>query len=252
MVRSRGATVRIVLAAALIAGLAVVGVASAAPSASGSGLTAEGSARQVYATGLAGGARVALLDSAGRTVATRSANKLGGVLFRDVNPGSGYRVAVLPHGPRSATLTVHTDTPTQWNPDTYKQPIKTDGYGYMTTRDGTNLAYRVWLPTELGGAAGTPGVTLPAGPAYSSPYPTLIEYSGYGYANPNGPDSGIAALANAMGFAVVDIQMRGTGCSAGAFDFFEPLQSIDGYDIVETFARQPWVKDHKVGMFGIS
>jgi predicted acyl esterase len=122
----------------------------------------------------------------------------------------------------------------------------------MTTRDGTKLAYRVWLPTELGGAEGTPGLTAPGGPVYSSPYPTLIEYSGYGYANPKGPTNGIAAIANAMGFAVVDIQMRGTGCSGGAFDFFEPLQSIDGYDIVETFARQPWVKDHKVGMFGIS
>jgi len=26
--------------------------------------------------------------------------------------------------------------------------------------------------------------------------------------------------------------MRGTGCSGGAFDFFEPLQSLDGYDVV--------------------
>jgi predicted acyl esterase len=55
-----------------------------------------------------------------------------------------------------------------------------------------------------------------------------------------------------MGFAVVDVSMRGTGCSGGAFDFFEPLQSIDGYDVIETVARQPWVKDHKVGMMGIS
>src|SRR4029079_6708848 len=37
-----------------------------------------------------------------------------------------------------------------------------------------------------------------------------------------------------------------------AFDFFEPLQSLDGYDIVETIARQPWVKGHRVGMMGIS
>ena len=55
-----------------------------------------------------------------------------------------------------------------------------------------------------------------------------------------------------MGFAVVDVNMRGTGCSGGAFDFFEPLQSLDGYDIVETVARQPWVKHNKVGMMGIS
>ena len=40
-----------------------------------------------------------------------------------------------------------------------------------------------------------------------------------------------------MGFAVVDVNMRGTGCSGGAFDFFEPLQSLDGYDIVETDRR---------------
>ena len=34
-----------------------------------------------------------------------------------------------------------------------------------------------------------------------------------------------------MGFTVVDVNMRGTGCSGGAFDFFEPLQSLDGYDV---------------------
>ena len=36
--------------------------------------------------------------------------------------------------------------------------------------------------------------------------------------------------------------MRGTGCSGGAFDFFEPLQNLDGYDVIETVARQPWVR----------
>ena len=46
--------------------------------------------------------------------------------------------------------------------------------------------------------------------------------------------------------------MRGTGCSGGAFDYFEPLQSLDGYDVVETVARQPWVANGKVGMMGIS
>ncbi len=55
-----------------------------------------------------------------------------------------------------------------------------------------------------------------------------------------------------MGFTVVDVNMRGTGCSAGAFDFFEPLQSLDGYDIIETVARQDWVSNNEVGMMGIS
>ena len=94
------------------------------------------------------------------------------------------------------------------------------------------------------------GVELPTLPA--GPTPTLIEYSGYGYADPAGPQSGIAVLANLMGFTVVDVNMRGTGCSGGAFDFFEPLQSLDGYDVVETVARQPWALHGKVGMMGIS
>jgi hypothetical protein len=46
--------------------------------------------------------------------------------------------------------------------------------------------------------------------------------------------------------------MRGTGCSGGAFDYFEPLQGLDGYDVIETVARQPWVAGHRAGMMGIS
>ncbi len=95
-----------------------------------------------------------------------------------------------------------------------------------------------------------PGVELP--PLPTGPTPTLIEYSGYGYADPAGPESGISIIANLMGFTVVDVNMRGTGCSGGAFDFFEPLQSLDGYDVVETIAHQPWVLNHEVGMMGIS
>ncbi|MEP7126574.1 MAG: CocE/NonD family hydrolase, partial [Byssovorax sp.] len=48
------------------------------------------------------------------------------------------------------------------------------------------------------------------------------------------------------------VNMRGTGCSGGAYDFFEDLQLLDGYDIVETVAAQPWVLGHRVGMTGIS
>ena len=84
------------------------------------------------------------------------------------------------------------------------------------------------------------------------PYPTLVEYSGYGYANPAGAQSGISPIANLLGYAVVDVNMRGTGCSGGAFDFFEPLQNLDGYDVIETVARQPWAARGKVGMIGVS
>jgi hypothetical protein len=130
----------------------------------------------------------------------------------------------------------------------YNQTIPSNGYGYLTTRDGTQLSMYVHPPQDV--AKALPGVQLP--PIPSGPTPTLIEYSGYGYADPAGPQSGIAILANLMGFTVVDVNMRGTGCSGGAFDFFEPLQSLDGYDVVETIARQPWVLHNKVGMMGIS
>src|SRR5438309_9422199 len=108
-------------------------------------------------------------------------------------------------------------------------------------------------PTSPAGQPGLPPDTkLPNGPDYLPPYPTLLDSSGSGYAGPAGPESGIAVLANLMGFAVVDVNMRGMGCSGGAFDFFEPLQNLDGYDVIETIARQPWVLGHKVGMLGIS
>jgi hypothetical protein len=120
----------------------------------------------------------------------------------------------------------------------YDQTIPKGGYGYLTTRDGTKLAIDVRLP----GRAGTGG----------GPYPTLVEYAGYGYADPAGAESGLSSIATLLGFAVVDVNMRGTGCSGGSFDYFEPLQNLDGYDIIEAVARQPWVLGHRVGMLGIS
>ncbi len=59
-------------------------------------------------------------------------------------------------------------------------------------------------------------------------------------------------LARAFGFATVSVNMRGTGCSGGVFDIFNPAQQADGYDVVEIVGRQSWVKDNKVGMVGLS
>ena len=89
------------------------------------------------------------------------------------------------------------------------------------------------------------------GPADEGPYPTVVEYSGYDPPNPDGqqPASRIAQL---LGYATVGVNLRGTGCSGGAFDYFETLQSLDGYDVIETVAAQPWVAHGKVGMVGIS
>jgi predicted acyl esterase len=225
------------------ASLVVGAMATTRASASAPSFSAVGSARQVYVTGVAPSAQMSLLTAAGATFATQSANSLGGVLFRNVPAANGYRVRRDSDGLKSGPLVVHSERAAPWNPGIYNQSIPDNGYTYLTTRDGTQLAIDVHPPTS---PAGEPG-----GPA-APPYPTLIEYSGYGYANPAGPVNGIAVLANLMGFAVVDVNMRGTGCSGGAFDFFEPLQNLDGYDVIETIAHQSWVQDHKVGMMGIS
>ncbi|MPZ71011.1 MAG: CocE/NonD family hydrolase, partial [Actinobacteria bacterium] len=238
----------------LSVGLLAGSLAGAGPTAAAttSSIDAVGSVEQVYVTGLTPGAQASLLDAQGQPVKTQTVNPLGGVLFREVPPGNGY--GVESEGAESDPLTVHGDDPAPWDPSIYDQSIPSSGYSYLTTRDGTKLALTVHPPTSPAGQPGLPqGTQLPEGPTtYLPPYPTLIEYSGYGYANPDGPQSGIAVLANLMGFAVVDVNMRGTGCSSGAFDFFEPLQNLDGYDVIETIANQPWVKGHKVGMMGIS
>src|SRR3954468_11113947 len=230
----------------LSAGIAALACAAFVTSttAASAALSAHGSVEQVYATGLDPGAQATLLDQAGKTVATQKAGALGGTLFRDVKPGGGYRVSS--GATTSDALTVLSAQFAPPSTTVFDQTIAPKGYGYLTTRDGTTLAIDVHPPTDV---TNTVGADLPQA---GGPYPTLIEYSGYGYANPAGPTNGIAVLANLMGFAVVDVNMRGTGCSGGAFDFFEPLQGLDGYDVIETIARQPWVLNHEVGMMGIS
>jgi hypothetical protein len=246
------------VAVAIVAlGLIVAGSASAAAAT----FSAHGSAEQVYVTGVAPNAQMSLLGSSGTTVSTQNADSLGGLLFRNVTPVGGYRVRLDSSGAESGPITVHSDAAAPWDPSIYNQSIPDNGYTYLTTRDGTQLAIDVHPPTSPAGEPGVPAsikipplVKLPGvpTPSYTPPYPTLIEYSGYGYADPAGPVNGIATIANLMGFAVVDVNMRGTGCSGGAFDFFEPLQNLDGYDVIETIAHQPWVLNHKVGMMGIS
>jgi hypothetical protein len=217
----------------------IVLVALLVTAATASAFSAHGSVEQVYVTGLAPSAEMSLLRSNGETVSTQNANSLGGLLFRKVAPGKHYRVRLTSTAEESGPITVHTQTAKPWDHNIYKQPIPNSGYTYLTTRDGTQLAIDVHPPTF-------------ASTKHKGKYPTVIEYSGYGYANPAGPESGLAPVVNAMGFAVVDVNIRGTGCSSGAFNYFEPLQNLDAYDVIQTIAHQPWVLGHKVGMFGVS
>jgi hypothetical protein len=225
----------------LMVALLVTAVLAVAPAAALARLTAGGSVQQVYVTGASPGERLVLVNRHGAAVASQTAGSLGGAIFRGLRPGPGYRVRPAAGGgagggagPATRAVTVLPDRSAPPSTRIYDQRIPKSGYGYLTTRDGTKLAIDVRLP-------GGPG-----------PYPTVIEYSGYGYADPAGAQSGISPVATLLGFAVVDVNMRGTGCSGGAFSFFEPLQNLDGYDVIETVAHQPWALHHKVGMIGIS
>ncbi len=219
---------RAALALTIVA-LTTAAFAATTSVAGAAGFTARGSAMQVDVTGAGPGAKLELLNSHRKTVATARVNSLGGAVFRDIKPGTKYKVRG-----RAGSITVLSNRSAPPSTKIYAQKIPATGYGYLTTRDGTKLAIDVHVPGGTG------------------PFPTLIEYAGYGYADPAGPQSGIAPIANLLGFAVVDVNMRGTGCSGGAFDYFEPLQGLDGYDVIETVARQPWVLHHKVGMIGVS
>jgi uncharacterized protein len=111
------------------------------------------------------------------------------------------------------------------------------GFQYLEMRDGVRLSAMVRLPDPSLYGEG--------------PYPTVVEYSGYSPSNPATEEAG-ARLARTFGYATVSVNMRGTGCSGGVFDVFNPAQMADGYDVIEIVARQPWVLHGMVGMVGLS
>lgn len=112
-----------------------------------------------------------------------------------------------------------------------------NGYQYIEMRDGVLLSAMIRLPDPALYGEG--------------PYPTVVIYSGYSPSRADRQDSG-SLIANTLGFATVSVNMRGTGCSGGVFDVFNRAQHADGYDIVETVARQDWVLNNQVGMVGLS
>jgi len=246
----------------LAAVLVAVAIGGANPAGASGPATASfrghGSIDEAYALGAPAGAHLQLVNAAGATVGSGVVDRLGAVLVRNVTPGTGYRFEDQGGGNPTASrpfsvLSAHS-TP---SPSFYADQHLHVGLNYLLMRDGITLAATVRLP---------PGKTLTDGP-----FPTVIEYSGYDVA---GPASLIASLegqtpsnnpllpssstivgsviAPLLGFATVSLQMRGTGCSGGAFDLLGLDSDYDGYDAVQIVGSQSWVLNHKVGMVGIS
>lgn len=216
---------------------------------------ANGSVGDAYVTGATLGQKLMLVNADDRIVQSGPADSFGSKVFYDVKPGPGYTVRLKVNGKRTLGTGRFTILRAGQNPKQsfYRTQTLNPGLNYIRMRDGVELAMTLRLP---------PGPKPPGG------YPTLIEHSGYGTAAPHdllgavlgggtdplAPDTSTAVgalIGPQMGFAVVSVQMRGTGCSGGAYDLFGLPTTYDGYDMVETVANQSW-SSGKVGMVGIS
>ncbi len=216
------------------------------------------SLEQLYVWRTAPGTQLELRNAAGDTLQLATTDHLGSHVFRQVPPGEGYVLRTVGQAPAQHTrpLTVRAVEGSEPPQSFYDDQRLRPGFNYLTVRDGTQLSVYVTLP----------------GPPELGPYPTVVNYSGYDPSRPGEPINGgqlealcpdfptlcdapadaSALIASFMGYATVGVNVRGTGCSGGAYDFFEPLQLTDGYDAIEIVAAQPWVKGHRVGMTGLS
>ncbi len=244
----------------LCTGLGLV-PAAAAGATSRAKFGARGGINHAYVLDAKRGQQLRLVDARGRVLARGRADRLGSRIFRGLEPGRGYRVR-SGEGARAVSSSPFRVLREGDNPKAsfYRRQELQQGLNYVKMRDGVELAMTVRLPA---------GKTLADGP-----FPTFIEHSGYQVAAPNdlltsvinslsgggstdplAPASSTAVgslIGPLLGFAVVSVQMRGSGCSGGAFDLFDLPTTYDGYDAVESVAAQSWVKGGKVGMAGIS
>ena len=217
---------------------------------------ARGSVGEAYVTGAKPGAQLLLVGRGDKVVRKGKADRFGSEIFFELKPGSTYSVRSRVGGRMVGTRPFKVLKPdANPKPSFYAKKTLKQGLNYVDVRDGTELAMTVRLPQ---------GKTLADGP-----FPTVVEYSGYQTAAPGSlidvllndvPDPLAPASSTMVGslisplqnYAVVSVQMRGSGCSGGAFDLFGLPTIYDGYDAIETVAAQNWVKGGKVGMVGIS
>lgn len=107
-------------------------------------------------------------------------------------------------------------------------------HGYLTVADGTALAWSVILPSRTGR------------------FPVLMEYDGYSAGSKTAEGLTVEEQRFlADGYAVLGLNVRGSGCSGGVFDVLSPVWARDGATAVEWAARQSW-STGDIGMYGVS
>lgn len=146
--------------------------------------------------------------------------------------------------------------PSDWppvHPETREQDgLRIDRDVRIPMRDGVGLRADIYRPAGV-----------------DSPLPTLVVYSPYGKHNPlewlgvsgglePGQTSGYTSFEGPdplawcpKGFAIVNIDTRGSFASEGDRSFLTQEYARDGYDAIEWLAVQPW-SNGRVGMIGVS
>jgi uncharacterized protein len=118
-----------------------------------------------------------------------------------------------------------------------KRPFQHIENEWITLKDGTRLAARMWLPEG----------------AHTSPVPVVWEYLPYRKRDSERQrDTGFAEAFVPYGFAFVRVDIRGSGDSDGVLlgEYLQQEQD-DAVEVIAWLASQPW-SNGSVGMRGIS
>ncbi|MGH2711182.1 MAG: CocE/NonD family hydrolase [Actinomycetota bacterium] len=127
--------------------------------------------------------------------------------------------------------------------------------GYVTMSDGTSIAINVRMPDTF---------------EEGQRYPTIFEMSGYDGGSATGrtisgdiadetgatflplqDDSRQLTKFYYKDYVTIHASVRGTGCSGGEFDLFSWRSALDGHEVIEWIAQQPW-SNGNVGLMGHS
>jgi putative CocE/NonD family hydrolase len=101
-------------------------------------------------------------------------------------------------------------------------------HGYLPLKDGTQLGYTLTLPRAAGH------------------FPVVMQYDPYAAGAASDP------TWNDDGYAMLGVNMRGTGCSTGTFNMVRgDIWGKDGAEAVDWAAKQPW-SDGNIAMLGFS